>query len=113
MGQLYHAADMKLRRDVARKVLPPELARDRERLARCQREARALAALSVPHIVTIFCVEEVDGVHFLSMELVEGQSLEQRIPRGGLGVEQMIHIDSAFAGALDVAHEKEIVDRDL
>ena len=84
MGEVYRATDMRLGRDVALKVLPADMARDPVRLARFQREAKALAALNHPHIVTIFSVEEADGVHFLTMELVEGQSLDRRIPEGVL-----------------------------
>ncbi|MGO9649098.1 MAG: protein kinase domain-containing protein [Terriglobales bacterium] len=113
MGEVYRATDTKLGRDVALKVLPPDMARDPERLARFQREARAIAALNHPHIVTIFSVEEADGVHFLTMELVEGQSLDRRIPESGLPVEQIVEIASALADALAAAHEKGIVHRDL
>ncbi len=113
MGVVYRATDARLGRDVALKVLPAEMARDPERLARFQREARAVAALNHPHIVTIFSVEEADGVHFLTMELVEGQSLACRIPGGGLRVEQIIEIAGALAEALAAAHEKGIVHRDL
>jgi serine/threonine protein kinase len=70
MGEVYRATDTKLDREVALKVLPPDVARDPERLARFQREARAVAALNHPHIVTIFLVEEADSVNFLTMELV-------------------------------------------
>src|SRR5450432_3708664 len=79
MGEVYRATDTKLNRDVALKVLPAEMALDPERLARFQREARAVAALNHPHIVTIYSVEELDGVHFLTMELVDGQPLDRRI----------------------------------
>jgi len=113
MGEVYRATDTKLGRDVALKMLPPDMARDPERLARFQREARAVAALNHSHIVTIYSVEECDGVHFLTMELVEGQSLDRRIPREGLPVEQIIEIASALAEALAAAHEKGIVHRDL
>jgi serine/threonine protein kinase len=113
MGEVYRATDTKLGRDVALKVLPAEMARDPERLARFQREARAVAALNHPHIVTIFSVEEADGVHFLTMELVEGQSLDRRIPSAGLPVEQIVEIAGALAEALSAAHEKGIVHRDL
>src|SRR3984885_8675738 len=92
MGEVYRATDSKLGRDVALKVLPPDMARDPERLARFQREARAVAALNHPHIVTIFSVEESGGAHFLTMELVEGQSLDHRIPAGGLPVQQIVDI---------------------
>jgi TolB-like protein/Flp pilus assembly protein TadD len=113
MGEVYRATDTKLERDVALKVLPPDTARDPERLARFQREARAVAALNHPHIVTIFSVEEADGVHFLTMELIEGQSLDRRISPGGLPAEQIIEIAAALADALSAAHEKNIVHRDL
>jgi serine/threonine protein kinase len=86
MGEVYRATDAKLGREVALKVLPPDMARDSERLARFQREARALAALNHPHIVTIYSVEESDGVHFLTMELLEGQSLDHRTDIFSLGI---------------------------
>jgi TolB-like protein/tetratricopeptide (TPR) repeat protein len=113
MGEVYRATDTKLGRDVALKVLPPQMARDPERLARFQREGRAVAALNHPHIVTIFSVEEAEGVHFLTMELVEGQSLDHRIPANGLPAEQIIEIAAALADALSAAHEKGIMHRDL
>ena len=113
MGEVYRATDTKLGRDVALKVLPPDVARDPERLARFQREARAIAALNHPHIVTIFSVEETDGVHFLTMELVEGESLDRLISASGLPVEQIVEIASALADALAAAHDKGIVHRDL
>jgi TolB-like protein/cytochrome c-type biogenesis protein CcmH/NrfG len=113
MGEVYRATDTKLQRDVALKVLSSETARDPERLARFQREARAVAALNHPHIVTIFSVEESDGVHFLTMELIEGQSLDRLMPPGGLPAAQIIEIAKAMADALSAAHEKGIVHRDL
>jgi TolB-like protein/tRNA A-37 threonylcarbamoyl transferase component Bud32/tetratricopeptide (TPR) repeat protein len=113
MGEVYRATDTKLGRDVALKVLPAEMAREPERLERFQREARAVAALNHPHIVTLHSVEEADGVHFLTMELVEGQSLDRVIPRGGLSVSRLLDIASAIADALAAAHEKGIVHRDL
>ena len=113
MGDVYRATDTKLGRDVALKVLPAEMARDPERLARFQREARAVAALNHPHIVTLYSVEEAEGIHFLTMELIEGQSLEHRIRAGGLALDQIIEIASALAQALAAAHEKGIVHRDL
>src|SRR5580704_6789522 len=99
MGEVYRATDTKLGRDVALKLLPHEMACDPERLARFRREARAVATLNHPHIVTIFSVEEVDGVHFLTMELVEGQSLDRLIPDGGLPVERILEIAGALADA--------------
>ena len=113
MGQVYRATDAKLGREVALKVLPPDMARDPERLARFQREARAVAALNHPHIVTVYSVEEADGVHFLTMELVEGHALNELIPENGLPVEQIIEIASALADALAAAHEKGIIHRDM
>jgi serine/threonine protein kinase len=113
MGQVYRAADTKLQRDVALKVLPAEMANDPDRLARFQREARVVASLNHPHIVTIFSVEECDGIHFLTMELVEGQSLDRVIPSNGLPVERIVEIGAALAGALAAAHERGIVHRDL
>jgi eukaryotic-like serine/threonine-protein kinase len=113
MGEVYRATDTKLGRDVALKVLPSEMARDPERLARFQREARAVAALNHPHIVTLHSVEEADGLHFLTMELVEGRSLDRLIPEGGLPAERIREIATALADALAAAHEKGIVHRDL
>jgi eukaryotic-like serine/threonine-protein kinase len=113
MGEVYRATDTKLGRDVALKVLPAEMARDPERLARFRREARAVAALNHPHIVTIFSVEEANGIHFLTMELVDGQSLDRLIVEDGLPVERILEIASALAEALTAAHEKGIVHRDL
>src|ERR1700732_1679652 len=113
MGEVYRARDAKLGRDVALKMLPAEMARDPERLGRFRREAKALAQLDHPNIVTIHSVEESDGVHFLTMQLVEGQPLDLLIPTGGLPVERIIEIASALGDALGAAHEKGIVHRDL
>ena len=79
MGEVYRATDTKLGREVALKILPPDLARDPDRLFRFQREARAVAALNHVHIVTLYSVEEAEGVHFLPLELVEGESLDRVI----------------------------------
>jgi TolB-like protein/cytochrome c-type biogenesis protein CcmH/NrfG len=113
MGEVYRATDTKLGRDIALKVLPAEMALDPERLARFRREAKALAQLDHPNIVTIHSVEECDGVHFLTMQLVEGLPLDRLIPAGGLAVEQIVEIASALGDALAAAHEKGIVHRDL
>ena len=112
MGEVYRATDTKLGRQVALKVLPAEMARDPQRLMRFRREARAVATLNHPHIVTIFSVEEAEGVHFLTMELVEGQPLDRLIPEGGLPVGRIVDIATALAAALAAAHEKGIVHRD-
>src|SRR5436190_11375124 len=96
MGEVYRASDTKLQRDVALKVLPSEMATSPERLERFQREARAVAALNHPHVVTIYSVEEAEGVHFLTMELVEGEPLDRLIPDGGMGVARLLHIATAL-----------------
>jgi TolB-like protein/tetratricopeptide (TPR) repeat protein len=113
MGEVYRAADGKLGRDVALKVLPAAMAGDPEYLARFRREARAVAALNHPSIVTIYSVEEADGIRFLTMELVEGQPLKELIPESGFPVERIVEMGSALAEALGAAHEKGIVHRDL
>jgi len=113
MGEVYRATDTKLGRDVALKVLSPDVARDPERLARFQREARAVAALNHPNVVTLYSVEECDGVHFLTMELIEGQPLDRLISGGGLPVERIVGIGGALSEALAAAHEKGILHRDL
>src|ERR1700739_874448 len=113
MGEVYRATDAKLGRDVALKVLPAEMAEDPERLARFRREAKALAPLDHPNIVTIHSGGECGGTHFLTMQLVDGLPLDRLIPQGGLLVEQIVEIASALADALAAAHEKGIVHRDL
>ena len=113
MGEVYRARDPRLGRDVAVKVLPEGMASDPERMARFQREARAVAALNHPHIVTIFSVEEAEGSQFLTIELVEGQSIDRLLSAGGLPGEQIVEIGGALADALAAAHEKGIVHRDL
>jgi serine/threonine protein kinase len=113
MGEVYRATDTKLGRDIALKVLPADMAHDPERLARFRREAKALAQLDHPNIVTIHSVEECDGVHFLTMQLVEGLPLDRVIPKGGLPVDQIVEIAGALGDALAAAHEKGIVHRDL
>ena len=97
MGEVFRATDTRLGRAIALKVLPADTARDPERLARFQREARAVAALNHPHIVTIHSIEESDGIHFLTMELVEGQPLAALIPVDGLPVDRIVTIGIALA----------------
>jgi len=113
MGEVYRARDSKLGREVALKVLPPEMATDPDRLKRFRREARAVAALNHPHIVTIYSVEETEDSHFLTMELVEGIPLSQLIPSEGLPVDRFLELAISLVDALAAAHEKGIVHRDL
>ena len=113
MGDVYRASDTKLGRSVAIKVRPPGFVDDPERLARFQREARMLASLNHPNIVTIHSFEEAGGVHFLTMELVEGRPLTGLIPKGGLPVDHILDFAAAISDALAAAHEKGIVHRDL
>jgi len=113
MGQVYAARDTRLGRTVALKVLPPDLAADPARLARFRREARAVAALSHPGVVTIHSIEEAEGLHFLTMERVEGVTLDRLIPEGGLPAEQLLPLALAVAEALEAAHARGVVHRDL
>jgi serine/threonine-protein kinase len=113
MGEVYRARDPKLGRDVAIKVLPEEMAADAERLARFEREARSLAALNHPNIVTIFAIEESGGTRFLAMELVEGQDLGAILAAGALALPRFFDIAVPLSEALSAAHERGIVHRDL
>ena len=113
MGEVYRARDSKLNRDVALKVLPETFARDADRLARFRREAQAVATLNHPHIVTIFSIEEHDDVPFMTMELIEGVTLDQGIPDGGLSLTRFFDIAVALADALSAAHRKHVIHRDL
>lgn len=113
MGEVYRAHDPRLGRDVALKILPESMAKDPEGLARFTREARAVAALNHPHIVTIFSTEEADGVRFMTMELIEGRTLDRMIPEGGVSLAQFFDVAMAIADALSAAHQKQITHRDL
>jgi Tol biopolymer transport system component len=113
MGEVYRARDSRLGRDVAIKVLPASFVADRERLARFEREARVLAALNDPHIASIYGVEDADGATVLVLELVEGQTLAERIARGPMPIAEALPVAKQIAEALDAAHEKGIVHRDL
>jgi serine/threonine protein kinase/tetratricopeptide (TPR) repeat protein len=113
MGEVYRARDAKLGRDVAIKVLPGEVAASSERLARLEREARAIAGLNHPNIVTLFSLEEDGGVRFLTMELVEGQSLDRLVVPGGLPAARVLELAIPLADALVTAHERGVVHRDL
>ncbi len=113
MGEVYRARDTRLGREVALKVLPDAVARDPQRLARFEREAKTVAALSHPNIVTLFSLEDADGVRFLTMELVDGQTLDALLADGGLPAARVLDIAQPLAEALAAAHERGIVHRDL
>ena len=113
MGEVYRARDTRLDRDVAIKILPQAFTNNPERLARFEREARLLAALNHPNIGAIYGLEEADGARALVLELVEGETLAERIRRGPAPVTEAIRIARDIADALDAAHEKGIVHRDL
>ena len=113
MGEVYRARDTTLGRDVAIKILPRHFTADPERLARFEREARMLAALNHPNIGAIYGLEDADGVRALVLELVEGETLADRIQRGPAPVTDALTIARQIADALDAAHEKGIVHRDL
>ena len=113
MGEVYQAKDHKLGRDVAIKVLPEEFARDTERVARFQREAKLLASLNHPNIAAIHGLEEFEGTHFLVLELIEGETLAERIKSGPVPVEEALKLGLQIAEALEAAHEKGVIHRDL
>jgi len=113
MGQVYRGRDRKLNRDVALKVLPPLLALDPDRMARFRREAQMLAALSHPNIAAIYGFEDSGDVHALILELVDGETLAERVASGPLRLEEALPIAHQIAEALEAAHEKGIVHRDL
>ncbi|HET9251992.1 MAG TPA: protein kinase [Candidatus Eisenbacteria bacterium] len=113
MGEVYRARDTRLGRDVAIKILPPSVASSGDHAARLDREARTVAGLNHPNLVTVFSVEDGDGFHFLTMELVEGETLTRIIAPGGLPLTQMLDIAIATADALVAVHEKGVVHRDL
>jgi serine/threonine-protein kinase len=113
MGDVYQATDTKLGRSVAIKFLPEAFSHDSERLARFQREARVLASLNHSGIAAIYGFEEFDDRKFLVMELVEGETLAERIKRGPIPVDESLQIAKQICNALEVAHERGIIHRDL
>jgi serine/threonine protein kinase/Tol biopolymer transport system component len=113
MGEVYRARDMKLKRDVAIKVLPAEFASDADRLARAQREAEVLASLNHPNIAQIYGQEDAGGTPCLVLEYVDGETLEQRIQQGPISQIEALELARQIADALDAAHERGIVHRDL
>jgi eukaryotic-like serine/threonine-protein kinase len=113
MGEVYRARDSKLKRDVAIKILPEPLAGDPERVSRFEREAEALASLSHGNIATIYDFDQSAGRHFLVMELVEGDTLADRLAGGPLPIDEALEKGAQIARALEAAHQKGIVHRDL
>src|SRR5215471_19743984 len=113
MGEVYRARDVKLKREVAIKLLPQEFARDTDRISRFQREAEVLASLNHPNIGGIYDLQEAEGSRFLVLELVDGETLAERIARGPLPVEEALRITKSICEAVEAAHEKGVVHRDL
>lgn len=113
MGEIYLAQDPRLNRKVALKVLPSEWADDPDRRDRFQWEAQVLATLNHPNIVTIYSVEHEDDVHFFTMELVEGRTLAEMIPEGGLSASRLLDVAVPLAEALAAAHERGLIHRDI
>src|SRR5262249_24957940 len=113
MGEVYRARDLKLKREVAIKILPEEFSRDADRVSRFQREAEVLASISHPNIAGIHSLEEANGMRLLVLELVEGETLADRIARGPIPVEEALDIAKSICEALSAAHENGIIHRDL
>jgi serine/threonine protein kinase len=113
MGEVYLAEDTRLGRRVALKVLPPEFSQHPEKIQRFEREARAIASLNHPGIVTLHSIEEADGRRFLTMEHVQGQTLGSAIPRGGLPLNRLLSLAIALTDAVSAAHRQGILHRDL
>ena len=113
MGEVFIADDCKLHRQVALKILPRALASDAGRRDRFEREAKAVAALNHPNIVTIFSIDESEGIQFLTMELVAGKNLDHMIPEGGLTLGGFFDLAAPLADALSAAHARGITHRDL
>ena len=113
MGIVYSAEDTKLGRRVALKVLAPDIASDHERVQRFVREAQAASAINHPNIATIYEIDEVDGVTFIAMEFVEGETLGTKIARGIPSFDEILDFARQIARALGKAHELGIVHRDI
>ena len=111
MGVVYEAEDTNLGRRVALKFLTPSMAKDENLLQRFQREARAASALNHPNICTIHGIEQHDADHFIVMELLDGESLSDRIRKGPLDIESVLNLGVQIADALESAHSKGIVHR--
>jgi serine/threonine protein kinase len=112
MGEVYRPRDTRLDRTVAIKVLPKDLAAEPELRERLEREARSIAALNHPHICTLHDVGQQDGVHFLVMEYLEGETLQERLQRGALSVDHALDVAIQIAEALAAAHRSGVIHRD-
>jgi serine/threonine protein kinase len=113
MGEVYRARDTKLKREVAVKILPPEFSRDPARVSRFQREAEVLASLNHPNIAAIYDLQEANDTRFLVLELVEGETLAERLQRGAIPLDESVKLAMQIAEALEAAHEKGVIHRDL
>ena len=113
MGEVYRAEDTNLSREVAIKVLPEQFTQDPQRLARFEREAKLLAQLNHPNIAAIYGLEEADGIRFLALELVPGETLAERVAKGPMPVKEALEICRQIAEGVEAAHEKGVIHRDL
>src|SRR2546425_5925071 len=113
MGEVYRARDKRLGREVAIKILPEEFARDADRLARFEREARAVASLNHPHICVLHDIGNQDGAGYMVMEYVAGETLAARIEKGALPLDQALQLATQIADALDRAHRAGVTHRDV
>src|SRR5215468_7069147 len=113
MGEVYRARDSKLKREVAIKFLPDEFSRDPGRVSRFQREAEVLASLNHPNIAAIYDLEEANSSRFLVLELVEGETLGERLARGLIPLREALDIAKQICDALEAAHERGVIHRDL
>src|ERR1700761_7990558 len=113
MGVVYRVEDTRLGREAALKCLPPDVASDPQMVERLVREARAASSLNHPNICTIYEVDEADGQHFITMELLEGQTLRERISAGVRPAPELVRIGTQVADAMSAAHKKGIIHRDI
>src|ERR1700751_422501 len=113
MGEVYLAQDTKLDRTVAVKVLPADLAHHQNRMRRFTPEARTASALSQPNVAHIYEIEDIDGVHFIAMEFIDGETLRHRISRSELPLHDVLEIAMQVAAALSAAHAAGIRHRDI